>query len=54
VAPTARSARISDPQDESTTSSIYEGAIGLDVDPARKLIFVADTLRGLLILRDDT
>lgn len=43
-----------DPQADYTTGAFYEGAVGLDVDPARKLIFVADSPRGLLILRDDT
>jgi hypothetical protein len=43
-----------DPQADYTTSQFFEGAVGLDVDPARKLIFVADSPRGLLILRDDT
>lgn len=43
-----------DPQADYTTSQFFEGAVGLDVDPARKLIFVADSPRGLLILRDET
>lgn len=43
-----------DPQAETSSNLLYEGAIGIDVDPVRKLIFVADTVRGLLILRDDT
>jgi len=43
-----------DPQAAYTTSAFFEGAVGLDVDLARKLIFVADSPRGLLILRDDT
>jgi hypothetical protein len=43
-----------DPQADYTTSGFFESAVGLDVDPARKLIFVADSPRGLLILRDDT
>ena len=43
-----------DPQAEYTTSAFFEGAVGLDVDLARKLVFVADWPRGLLILRDDT
>jgi hypothetical protein len=42
-----------DPQGAETTSAFFEGAVGLDVDPARQLIFVADT-RGLLILSDAT
>jgi hypothetical protein len=42
-----------DPQADYTTSSFFEGAVGLDVDQARGLIFVADG-RGLLILRDET
>ncbi|MGE0546076.1 MAG: LVIVD repeat-containing protein [Kofleriaceae bacterium] len=32
----------------------YLGASGIDVDVARKLIFVADTPRGLVILQDHT
>lgn len=43
-----------DPQADYTTSQFFEGAVGLDVDLARKLIFVADSPRGLLILRDET
>ncbi|MCX5747046.1 MAG: hypothetical protein NT062_31635, partial [Proteobacteria bacterium] len=43
-----------DPQADYTTSDFFEGAVGLDVDLARKLVFVADSPRGLLILRDDT
>ena len=43
-----------DPQADYTSSAFFEGAVGLDVDLARKLIFVADSPRGLLILRDDT
>lgn len=43
-----------DPQGAAVTSRFFEGAVGLDVDPARKLIFVADSPRGLLILRDDS
>ncbi|MBA3452150.1 MAG: hypothetical protein H0T42_03515 [Deltaproteobacteria bacterium] len=43
-----------DPQGPAATNRFFEGAVGLDVDPARKLIFVADSPRGLLILRDET
>lgn len=43
-----------DPQADYTTSAFFESALGLDVDPVRKLVFVADSPRGLLILRDDT
>ena len=43
-----------DPQGPASSSRFFEGAVGLDVDPARKLIFVADSPRGLLILRDET
>ncbi|MBA3541164.1 MAG: hypothetical protein H0T79_16250 [Deltaproteobacteria bacterium] len=43
-----------DPQADYATSAFFEGAVGLDVDLTRKLIFVADTPRGLLILRDAT
>jgi hypothetical protein len=42
-----------DPQADYTSSDFFDGAVGLDVDLTRKLIYVADT-RGLLILRDDT
>ena len=42
-----------DPQGPLASSEFFDGAVGLDVDLARKLIFVAD-MRGLLILRDDT
>ena len=42
-----------DPQGDTASSAFFEGAVGLDVDLARKLVFVADT-RGLLVLRDDT
>jgi hypothetical protein len=43
-----------DPQGPETSSQFFEGAVGLDVDLARKLIFVADSPRGLIILRDNT
>jgi hypothetical protein len=43
-----------DPQSPTTSSGFFEGAVGLDVDRTRKLIFVADSPRGLLILRDET
>jgi hypothetical protein len=43
-----------DPQADYTTSDFFEGAVGLDVDPARHLVFVADSPRGLLILQDTT
>ena len=43
-----------DPQADYATSAFFEGAVGLDVDRARGLVFVADTPRGLLILGDDT
>ncbi|MEJ7599718.1 MAG: hypothetical protein WKG01_17560 [Kofleriaceae bacterium] len=43
-----------DPQGPASSSAFFESAVGLDVDLARKLIFVADSPRGLLILRDDT
>lgn len=43
-----------DPQAAYTSSAFFEGAVGLDVDTARRLIFVADSPRGLLILRDET
>ena len=43
-----------DPQADYTTSGFFEGAVGLDVDLARKLVFVADSPRGLLILQDST
>jgi len=42
-----------DPQADYTTSAQFEGALGLDVDLGRHLVFVADS-RGLLILRDNT
>ena len=32
-------------------NSFFEGAIGIDVDLAANLVYVADTARGLLILR---
>ncbi len=43
-----------DPQADYTSSGFFEGAVGLDVDQSRKLVFVADSPRGLLILHDDT
>jgi len=43
-----------DPQADYTSSGFFESAVGIDVDPARKLIFVADSPRGLIILRDAT
>ena len=32
--------------------SFYEGAVGIDVDLDQRLVFVADSQRGLLILRE--
>ncbi len=43
-----------DPQADTTSSGFFEGAVGIDVDPARKLVFIADSPRGLIILRDET
>ncbi len=43
-----------DPQADYTSSDFFEGAVGLDVDQARHLVFVADSPRGLLILQDNT
>jgi hypothetical protein len=43
-----------DPQADYTSSDFFEAAVGLDVDMTRHLVFVADSPRGLLILRDDT
>ena len=43
-----------DPQAAYTTSGFFEGAVGLDVDLSRHLVFVADSPRGLLILSDTT
>src|SRR6185369_178864 len=43
-----------DPQADYTTSAFFEGAVGLDVDLTRHLVFVADSPRGLLILQDST
>jgi hypothetical protein len=43
-----------DPQADYTTSGFFEGAVGLDVDLSRHLVFVADSPRGLLILQDTT
>ena len=43
-----------DPQGDRATGAFFEGAVGLDVDLARKLVFVADSPRGLLILGDTT
>ncbi|HEU0030754.1 MAG TPA: hypothetical protein VFQ53_08975 [Kofleriaceae bacterium] len=36
------------------TASGFEAAFGIDLDPARKRIYVADATRGLLILQGDT
>lgn len=43
-----------DPQADYTSSAFYEGAVGFDVDRERRMIFVADSPRGLLILHDET
>ncbi|HUS32833.1 MAG TPA: hypothetical protein VMZ53_30235 [Kofleriaceae bacterium] len=43
-----------DPNGEFSSNGFFEGAVGLDVDVARKLIFVADIPRGLVILKDST
>jgi hypothetical protein len=42
-----------DPDAERSSGAFFEGALGIDVDLVRKLVFVADLPRGLLILRDD-
>ena len=34
-------------------ASFYEGAIGIDLDREKGLVYLADTHRGLLILRLD-
>ena len=43
-----------DPQADYTSSDFFEGAVGIDVDRTRHLVFVADSPRGLLILSDAT
>jgi hypothetical protein len=43
-----------DPQGDASTNQFFEGAVGIDVDAARKLVFVADSPRGLIILQDST
>jgi hypothetical protein len=43
-----------DPQAAYTSSDFFEGAVGIDVDLTRHLVFVADSPRGLLILSDST
>jgi hypothetical protein len=43
-----------DADDPDASTSFFSGAIGLDLDLARKLVFVADIDRGLLILADGT
>jgi len=43
-----------DPQADYTSSDFFEGAVGIDVDMTRHLVFVADSPRGLLILSDAT
>jgi len=43
-----------DPQADYTSSAFFEGAVGIDVDLSRRLVFVADSPRGLLILQDNT
>lgn len=37
---------------EQSMGELFEGAVGIDVDPAAGLVYVADTPRGLLILRE--
>lgn len=43
-----------DPRAPQASTALFVGAIGLDVDFARKLVFVADAPRGLIILSDQT
>jgi hypothetical protein len=43
-----------DPADPAAPGGFFASAIGIDLDVDRKLIFVADLERGLLVLRDDT
>ena len=45
--------RTYDAADPSYGSSIYEGAIGVDYDPASRTMYVVDTHRGLFVLRLD-
>jgi hypothetical protein len=42
------------PDSERASSSTFDGAVGLDVDLTNRLIYVADSNAGLMILRDDT
>lgn len=39
-------------RDRDPGASFFEGVIGIDVDTTRRLIFVADSQRGLIILRE--
>ncbi len=36
------------------TAGYFEGTFGIDLDPARKRIYAADSIRGLVILQGDT
>lgn len=40
-------------RDGTGTAAFYDGAFGLDLDPARRRIYVADSYRGLLVLQGD-
>jgi hypothetical protein len=39
--------------DPDTARPGFDGAYGVDVDPARQLVFVADSPGGLVILREE-
>ena len=43
-----------DPDDPAAPNGFFASAIGIDLDVARRLVFVADLERGLLILHDET
>ena len=42
------------PENPAGDNTLFAGAIGIDVDPVRHLLFVVDNPRGLLIFNDET
>ncbi len=43
-----------DPDGPESSSGVFDSAVGIDVDMAKRLIYIADIPRGLIILQDQT
>ena len=42
------------PDGPESSSGVFDSAVGIDVDVAKRLIYIADIPRGLIILQDQT